>query len=183
MLERRREMPGMAGNVSAGTTIQTTQKSSSSLGVTTRKQSLAYILSFVALFMLVALCDWENYTSSTTNGGNTNFGSAFREDSMRIINDLEGVKSEKLSERLEELREEKKKIEEEIKKTTNDNEEETEEEEEEEEDGMTSTKRKKEYDENNFPEAIIENIERDLGHGRERTEDRKNRRGRWSWRG
>ena len=168
MLERRREgeMPGMAGNVSAGTTIQTTQKSSSSLGgVTTRKQSLAYILSFVALFMLVALCDWENYTSSTTNGGNTNFGSAFREDSMRIINDLEGVKSEKLSERLEELREEKKKIEEEIKKTTNDNEEETEEEEEEEEDGMTSTKRKKEYDENNFPEAIIENIERDLGHG------------------
>ena len=168
VLERRREgeMPGMAGNVSAGTTIQTTQKSSSSLGgVTTRKQSLAYILSFVALFMLVALCDWENYTSSTTNGGNTNFGSAFREDSMRIINDLEGVKSEKLSERLEELREEKKKIEEEIKKTTNDNEEETEEEEEEEEDGMTSTKRKKEYDENNFPEAIIENIERDLGHG------------------
>ena len=147
-------MPGMAGNVSAGTTIQTTQKSSSSLGgVTTRKQSLAYILSFVALFMLVALCDWENYTSSTTNGGNTNFGSAFREDSMRIINDLEGVKSEKLSERLEELREEKKKIEEEIKKTTNDNEEETEEEEEEEEDGMTSKKRKKEYDENNFPEG------------------------------
>ena len=101
---------------------------------------------------------------------------------MRIINDLEGVKSEKLSERLEELREEKKKIEEEIKKTTNDNEEEAE---EEEEDGMTSTKRKKEYDENNFPEAIIENIERDLGHGatERHSEDRKNRRGRWSWRG
>ena len=30
---------------------------------------------------------------------------------------------------------------------------------------MTPEKRKKEYDENNFPEAIIENIERDLGHG------------------
>ena len=123
-----------------------------------------YILSFVALFMLVALCDWENYTSSTTtnsrNNNNNNYGrSSFREDSVSIINDLEGVKSEKLSERLEELREEKKKIEEEIKKTTNDNEEETEEGEE--EDGMTSTKRKKEYDENNFPEAIIENIERD----------------------
>ena len=102
-------MPGMAGNVSVGTTIQTTQKSSVGGVVTTRKQSLVYILSFVSLFMLVALCDWENYTPSTTNSGNNNsnnFGSSFREDSMSIINDLEGVKSEKLSERLEELREE-----------------------------------------------------------------------------
>ena len=84
------------------------------MGVTTRKQSLVYILSFVALFMLVALCDWENYTS----GNNNNNGrSSFREDSnIGIINDLEGVKSEKLSERLEELREEKKKIEEEIRR-------------------------------------------------------------------
>ena len=128
-MERRKEgeTSGMAGKSNAsGTTIQTgTQKSSSSVvGVTTRKQSLVYILSFVALFMLVALCDWENYTS----GNNNNNGrSSFREDSnIGIINDLEGVKSEKLSERLEELREEKKKIEEEIKKTTNDNEEEAE---------------------------------------------------------
>ena len=43
VLERRREMPGMAGNVSAGTTIQTTQKSSSSLGGGDNEEAIARV--------------------------------------------------------------------------------------------------------------------------------------------
>ena len=81
-------------------------------------------------------------------------------------NDLEDDETGALSGRLEELREEKRLLEKSKEKiigrkmmykmlTTLGVD----------EDGMTPEKRKKEYDENNFPEAIIENIERDLGHG------------------
>jgi hypothetical protein len=124
---------------------------------TTRRQSLVYIVTFASLFMLVAFCDWENVSSSSSSSSSSfRDGGVFREDSAASINDLERVDSEKLSSRLEELREEKRRIEGELIIAR---------EGEEEEDGMTPEKRKREYDENNFPEAIIENIERDIGHG------------------
>ena len=129
---------------------------------TTRRQSLVYIVTFASLFMLVALYDWENVSSSSSSSSSFRDEGVFREDSAASINDLERVDSEKLSSRLEELREEKRRIEGEL-NTAREGEEE--EEEEIEEDGMTPEKRKREYDENNFPEAIIENIERDIGHG------------------
>jgi hypothetical protein len=131
-------------------------------GTTTRRQSLLYIVTFASLFMLVALYDWENVSSSSSSSSSSFRDGVFKEDSASSINDLERVDSEKLSSRLEELREEKRRIEGELLNTAREGEEE---EEEIEEDGMTPEKRKREYDENNFPEAIIENIERDIGHG------------------
>ena len=125
---------------------------------TSKRQSLTYIVLFVSGFMAIALCDWENATTLTMT-----LSTAGRSDNNN--NDLEDDETGALSGRLEELREEKRLLEKEIEREDWKKDVQNVDDVGVDEDGMTPEKRKKEYDENNFPEAIIENIERDLGHG------------------
>ena len=136
-----------------------------------KRQSLTYIVLFVSGFMAIALCDWENATTLTTTTTTTTLSTAGRSNNNNNNNnnnDLEDDETGALSGRLEELREEKRLLEKEIEREDywkKDDVQNVDDDVGADEDGMTPEKRKKEYDENNFPEAIIENIERDLGHG------------------